>query len=112
MAIIRSTGKYLRTSTLKCRPVVNLVRGKKVEEALNILKFVDKKPARFVEKILRSAIANAKENEKIEDIDSLFIKEIFVNNGPTAKRFMPRARGRACKILKRSSHIKLALEQI
>ncbi|MGA1869065.1 MAG: 50S ribosomal protein L22 [bacterium] len=110
--MIKASGKYLRTTHTKARPVVNLIRGKKVEEALNILKFINTKPARFIEKILKSAIANAEENKKIDDIDTLYIKEIFVNNGPTAKRFMPRARGRACKILKRSSHIKLALDQV
>ena len=112
MAVIKASGKYLPTSHTKARPVINLIRGKKVEEALNILKFCNKKPARLIEKILKSAVANAQENQKIEDIDVLYIKEIYINNGPTAKRFMPRARGRACRILKRSSHIKLALDQL
>lgn len=112
MVTIKATGKYLSTSYTKARPVLDLVRGKKAEEALNILKFTNNKPARYVEKILKSALANAEENNDIDNIDALYISEIFVNNGPTLKRFMPRARGRACRIRKRTSHIKIALTQL
>jgi len=112
MATIKAVGKYLSTTHTKARPVINLIRGKKVDAALNILKFTNNKPARFVEKILKSAVANAQENEEIENIDTLYISEIFVCNGPTLKRFMPRARGRACRIRKRTSHINIGVKQL
>ena len=111
MATVKAIGKYLATSHTKARPVINLIRGKGVEEALNILKFTNKKPARLLEKLLKSAVANAEENEQIEKIEALYIQEIFITNGPTAKRFMPRARGRACRIRKRSSHLKITLTE-
>lgn len=90
--------------------VTELIKGKPVEEALTILRFVPKKAARLVDKTLRSALANAEQNPNI-DVDTLYIKRIFVDGGPTMKRWRARAMGRATKILKRSSHITVILDE-
>ena len=91
-------------SAQKMRLVVNQIRGKHVEEALNILSFSQKKGAGIVKKVLESAIANAEHNEAA-DIDELIVSTIYVDEGVTLKRLMPRAKGRADRILKRSCHI-------
>lgn len=90
--------------------VTELIKGKPVEEALTILRFVPKKAARLVDKTLRSALANAEQNPNI-DVDTLYIKRIFVDGGPTMKRWRARAMGRATKIIKRSSHITVVLDE-
>ena len=107
---VRAVGKYLRVSPYKVRLVADLVRGKKVEEALTILKFLPKKGGRLINKTLRSAVANA-ENTRTIDVDTLFIKTILVDEGPKLKRFRPRAMGRATRILKRTSHITMVLAE-
>ena len=84
--------------------VADAVKGKPVEAGLNSLKFMPHKAAELVEKILKSAIANADQNSKL-NVDSLVIKNIVVDGGPTLKRFRARARGRGTRILKRTSHI-------
>lgn len=99
-----ATGKYMRISPQKVRRIVGAVKGKPVEAGLNQLKFMPQKASGIVEKILRSAVANADQHGQI-DIDALMIKNIIVNEGPTLKRFRARARGRASRILKRTSHI-------
>ena len=91
-------------SAQKARLVVDQIRGKNVEEALNILSFSQKKGARIVKKILESAIANAEHNEGA-DVDELKVSTAYVDEGVTLKRLMPRAKGRADRILKRSCHI-------
>ncbi|QIE02196.1 50S ribosomal protein L22 [Buchnera aphidicola] len=96
--------RQARSSAQKVRLIVNLIRNKKVPEALNILTYNKKKAAILVKKVLESAIANAEHNDGV-DIDQLKIKQIFVNEGSTMKRMMPRAKGRADRILKRTSHI-------
>ncbi|QIQ41514.1 MAG: 50S ribosomal protein L22 [Buchnera aphidicola (Aphis urticata)] len=96
--------RKVRSSAQKIRLIADLVRGKKVPIALNILNFHNKKAAVLVKKVLESAIANAEHNNGI-DIDQLKIKNIFVDEGSTMKRMMPRAKGRADRILKRTSHI-------
>ncbi|PPI87866.1 50S ribosomal protein L22 [Candidatus Pantoea edessiphila] len=93
-----------RSSAQKVRLVVNLIRGKKVSEALNILSYNHKKAASLVKKVLESAIANAEHNDG-SDIDELKIKKISVDEGPTMKRMMLRAKGRSDRIAKRTSHI-------
>ena len=95
---------FSRTSPQKARLVVDLIRGKGVEEALNILTFSKKSAASLIKKVLESAIANAEHNEGA-DIDDLCISRVFVDEGPIMKRIMPRAKGRADRVLKRSSHI-------
>lgn len=101
--------RYIRTSPRKARMVANLIRGRKIGEALNILTFTDKKAARIIEKLVRSALANAGQSEEIDDVDALVVSEITVDPGPTLKRYMPRARGRATPIRKRTSHIRVIL---
>ena len=96
--------KFVRLSPQKARLVADLVRGKKVDEALNILKFSNKRAARILKKVLDSAIANA-ENNNGADVDELAVNEIFVDEGPVMKRTMPRAKGSADRISKRTSHV-------
>jgi len=96
--------RQARSSAQKIRLIADLIRGQKVLKALNILNYTNKKAAILVKKVLESAIANAEHNNGI-DIDKLKIKKIFVNEGTTMKRMMPRAKGRADRILKRTSHI-------
>ena len=95
---------FARISPQKARLVADLIRGKSVDQALEILTFSNKKAAELVKKVLESAIANAEHNEGA-DIDDLNVAKIFVDEGPIMKRIMPRAKGRADRILKRSSHI-------
>ncbi len=102
--------KSVRLSPQKTRLVVDMVRGKAVQEALNILKFSPQRPADIVAKLVRSAVANA-EQKGIEDVDRLFVKAVFVDQGPVLKRFMPRAQGRATKIRKPTSHITVVLDE-
>ncbi|KXF80883.1 50S ribosomal protein L22 [Enterovibrio sp. ZSDZ35] len=96
--------RFARISPQKARLVADQVRGKNVAQALEILTFSDKKAADLIKKVLESAIANAEHNEGA-DIDELSVAKIFVDEGPVMKRIMPRAKGRADRILKRSSHI-------
>ena len=96
--------KHARISPQKCRLVADQVRGMPVERALELLSFSPKKAASLIKKVLESAIANAEHNEGA-DIDELRVGKVFVDEGPTMKRIMPRAKGRADRIMKRSSHI-------
>ncbi|HCB0957536.1 TPA: 50S ribosomal protein L22 [Klebsiella pneumoniae] len=101
--------RHARSSAQKVRLVADLIRGKKVSQALDILTYTNKKAAVLVKKVLESAIANAEHNDGA-DIDDLkvakiFVDEGFVDEGPSMKRIMPRAKGRADRILKRTSHI-------
>jgi large subunit ribosomal protein L22 len=95
---------FARGSAQKARLVVDQIRGLHVEKALEILTYSNKSAAVLVKKVLDSAIANAEHNEGA-DIDELFVSKIFVDEGPTMKRIKPRAKGRADRILKRTSHI-------
>ncbi|MEX0731717.1 MAG: 50S ribosomal protein L22 [Aquisalimonadaceae bacterium] len=96
--------RFVRVSPQKARLVADLIRGKSVGEALQILEFSPKKGSAIVKKVLLSAIANAEHNEGA-DIDELAVSTVFVDEGPTYKRIQPRAKGRANRILKRTSHI-------
>lgn len=106
----RATAKYVLISPYKARLVMDLIRGKKVEEALNILQFTSKKAARIIKKVLESAIANAQNNYGM-DVDKLYVVEAVVNEGPRLKRIWPRAWGRASRILRRMSHITIIVEE-
>lgn len=106
----RAVAKFVRTAPRKLRLVADLVRGKKVKEAMTLLKFTPKQAARILLKVVESAKANA-ENTYQMDSDHLVISGIYVDGGPSLKRFMPRAMGRAAGIKKRSSHITVKLEQ-
>ena len=107
---VKATAKYMRISAQKVRKIVGAIKGKPAEAGINALKFMPQKSAGLVEKILRSAIANADQNAKM-DVDSLVIKNIIVDEGPTLKRFRARARGRASRILKRTSHITVIVSE-
>ncbi|XRX42678.1 MAG: 50S ribosomal protein L22 [Buchnera aphidicola (Eriosoma harunire)] len=96
--------KKANSSAQKIRLVANLIRGKNISKALDILLYTNKKAASLLKKVLESAIANAEHNSGI-DIDDLKVQQVLVDEGPTMKRMMPRAKGRADRILKRTSHI-------
>jgi large subunit ribosomal protein L22 len=99
---------FARLSPRKTRLVVDMVRGKGIQDALNILRFSPQPSAKLISKLLSSAIANA-EQKGASDVDRLFVKTIFVDGGPVLKRFVPRAQGRASKIRKPTSHISVVL---
>ncbi len=105
----RAVGRHWRMSPRKVRLVADLIRGKRVDEAVVILKHCKRRAARPTLKLLKSAMANARETKKVEDVDSLYVKRIFVDEGPTWKRWLPRARGRADRILKRTCHTTIVL---
>lgn len=104
----KAVAKYIRVTPRKARLVVNLIRGKRVADATAILKFLPQYAATPVKKLLYSAIANAEQKE-IRDVENMIISKVFVDQGSTLKRFMPRAMGRANIIRKRTSHITLFL---
>ena len=106
----KAVAKYVRMSPIKLKPVTDLVRGKDLAEALTILRFTPGKGAELVEKVVRSAAANAENNFDI-NVDDLYIAEIYANQGPTMKRGRPGSQGRASIILKRSSHIGVTLKE-
>lgn len=100
----RAIAKYVRISPLKVNYICAEIRGKQVDEALSILKFTPKRGAQELYKVLNSAVANAENNLNLNR-DSLYVKVAYANDGPTMKRFRPKAKGMAYPILKRSSHI-------
>ena len=100
----KAIARHIRIAPRKIRIVADLVRGKNIGEAFAILKFTPKVGADVVEKVMRSAIANAEHNFDM-NVDNLYVSEIFVDQGPTLKRIHPRSRGQAFKILKRTSHV-------
>src|SRR4249920_2205613 len=106
----RAIYRYARIAPRKARLVADLVRGKRVGEALGILQRMPKKAARMLSKSLRSVVANAENTQRV-DVDRLYIKRITVDEGPTAKRFLPRAHGRATKLRKRSAHVTVVLDE-
>ena len=106
----KAVAKYVRMSSSKLKPVVDLVRGKDLNEALTILKFTPGKGAELVEKVVQSAAANAENNHEMNP-DALYVAEISANQGPTMKRWRPGAQGRAGMILKRTSHISVVLKE-
>ncbi len=102
--------KNYRQSPKKVRMVADVIRGKRVVEALDMLTFVDRRAAEPIQKLLKSAVANASHNYGLNNIEELFIKEIRVDAGITFHRMMPRARGSGAPIKKRSSHVKIVLD--
>jgi large subunit ribosomal protein L22 len=106
----RAVAKYVRISPRKIRLVMNQVRGKQVEEALNMLSFTPKRGARILKKLVNSAVANAEQNTDV-DVDSLYIMRVYADEGPTLKRWRPRAQGRATSIRKRTSHLTVILNE-
>ncbi|KRE44342.1 50S ribosomal protein L22 [Paenibacillus sp. Soil522] len=102
--------RYIRIAPRKAQLVADLIRGKQVGEAIAILRHTPKSASPILEKLLNSAIANAEHNYQL-DVNKLFISQAFVNQGPTMKRFRPRAMGRASRINKRTSHITLVVSE-
>ncbi len=102
--------KTVRISSRKVKLVIDLVRGKDIGEAFSILKHTPKAAAPMVEKLLKSAVANAEHNYNM-DTENLYIKDVFVNEGPTLKRIRPRAQGSATQILKRTSHTTIVVAE-
>jgi large subunit ribosomal protein L22 len=107
---VKAKARFVRVSPRKTRLVAKNIKHLPVEEALNTLKFTVKKPARELYKVLYSAISNAEHTSSL-DIDSLYVKTIQVDEGPTWKRIRPRAMGRATRILKRTSHITVVVDE-
>jgi large subunit ribosomal protein L22 len=105
---VKASLSHAKVAAQKARLIADQIRGKNVEAALQILSFSPKKSAAIVRKVLESAIANAEHNEGA-DIDELRVSTVFVDEGPTMKRIRPRAKGRANRILKRTSHITVAV---
>lgn len=107
-----AVARYIRIAPQKCRLVVDSIKDRYVGEALTILRFSEKKKASsIIEKVLRSAIANAQQKVPNIDVDNLFIAKIFVDQGPQMKRIRPAPMGRAYRILKRTSHVQVFLEE-
>ena len=107
----KAVAKYVRISPQKIRLIMDEVRGKKVDEALRLLSFSPQKGAYLLRKLIDSAVANAEASSEI-DVDSLFIKKVFADEGLTMKRFRPRAMGRATRIRKRTSHLTVILDEM
>ncbi len=107
---VKARLRYLQASPQKVRLVVDMIRGKDVQEASNILQLSKKSASRPVQKLLKSAVANAENREEKVDIDRLFVKEIWVDPGPTLKRIRAQPMGRAFRILKRQSHVTIKLD--
>jgi len=107
---VRAQARFIRQSPYKVRRVLDLVRGLPVEEAEQVLKFTSRAAADPIGKVLRSAVANAEHNHAL-DADELFVAEAFADEGPTLRRFRPRARGRATRIRKRTSHITIVVAE-
>lgn len=107
---VKASLKFARVGAQKARVVVDLVRGKNVDEAVRILTLTNKKTAGLVKKLIESAVANADQAKTI-DIDRLFVKTITVDQGPKLKRYKPRAQGRATPFNKKTSHINVVLDE-
>jgi large subunit ribosomal protein L22 len=107
---VKAVAKYVRISPQKVRGMSGAIKGKPVETALDLLKFMPQKSAKLVEKVVRSAAANAEQNPEM-DVDTLVVRNILADQGPTLKRFRARARGRGTRILKRTSHITVVLAE-
>jgi large subunit ribosomal protein L22 len=106
----RVISRHLHIAPRKARLVADLVRGKRVGEAIGLLQHLPKKAAPMLVKALKSVVANAENTQRV-DVDQLYIKRIMVDGGPTAKRFLPRAHGRATSLRKRTSHLTVVVDE-
>ena len=106
----KAVAKYVRIAPRKVRVVMNLIRGKNVAEAFAILKFTPKAGADVIEKVLKSAVANAENNFDL-NVDKLYVASAYVDQGPTLKRIHPRSRGQAFSIFKRTSHVTVVVAE-
>lgn len=107
---VRAQARFIRQSPLKVRRVLDLIRGLPVEEAEQVLNFTSRAAAEPIRKVLRSAVANAEHNHAL-DADELVVAEAYADEGPTLRRYRPRARGRATRIRKRTSHITVVVAE-
>ncbi len=107
---VKASLQQARVGAQKARLVADLVRGKNVNEAVKTLTFLNKKSALMIKKLIESAVANA-DYKKVMDVDNLYVKSIWVDQGPVLKRFRPRAQGRAFGVRKKTSHINVVLEE-
>lgn len=112
MAIYKATARFVRISPSKVKLVIDLVGRRKVQDALNILAFTPKKGARILEKLIKSAVANAQQVDKDANTENLYIQEWRLGPGPTLKRYIPKARGQVGRIRKRTSNITVLLTKI
>ena len=106
----KAVAKYIRIAPRKVRVVMNLIRGKNVADAFAILKFTPKVGADVIEKVLKSAVANAENNFDM-NVDKLYVSSAYVDQGPTLKRIHPRSRGQAFSIFKRTSHVTVVVAE-
>jgi large subunit ribosomal protein L22 len=106
----RASTRHAAVSPQKARLVVDLIRGKQVEEAIGVLQFNSKRVSKLIAKTLKSAIANAESVHNV-DVDTLYVKAAWVDGAQTQKRFLPRAHGRATRIIKRSSHVTIVVDE-
>jgi large subunit ribosomal protein L22 len=106
----RAVARHVRIAPRKARLVAALVRGRRVGEALELLQHVPKKAARIISKTLKSVLANAENTQRV-DVDRLYVKRILVDGGATAKRFVPRAHGRATRVRKRTTHVTVVVDE-
>jgi large subunit ribosomal protein L22 len=107
---VKAVGKYIRISPQKARLVADVVRGMGVDQAITTLRFMPKKGAAIIQKVIESAVANATHDDQA-DVDTLYVKKIVIDGGPSLKRIRPRAQGRANRIIKRTSHITVVLDE-
>ena len=106
----KAVARFIRISPQKARLVADVVRGLEADKAITTLRFMPKKGAQIIRKVIESAVANASQSHEI-DVDTLYVKKIYIDGGPTLKRIRPRAMGRASRILKRTSHITVVLDE-
>jgi large subunit ribosomal protein L22 len=107
---VKAVARFVRLSPRKARMIMDQIRGKQVEEAINLLSFAPQKSAFIIKKLVNSAVSNAEQNTEM-DVDKLYIKRIYADQGPSLKRFRARALGRASRIRKRTSHLTVVLEE-
>lgn len=107
---VKASLKYAKIGTLKSFPVINFIRGKSVNEVVRILSVQSNKASKLIHKLVQSALANA-EQKKVIDVDRLYVKKIYINQGPFRRSFIPRARGRASSLIKKTSHIYVVLDE-
>ena len=106
----KAVARFIRISPQKARLVADVVRGLEADKAITTLRFMAKKGAQIIRKVIESPVANASQSQEI-DVDTLYVKKIYIDGGPTLKRIRPRAMGRANRILKRTSHITVVLDE-
>ena len=107
---VKAVLRYAKIGTIKTRPVINFIRGKSINSATRILSVQNKKISKLLHQLIQSALANA-EQKKTIDVDRLYVKKISIDQGPCRRSFIPRARGRASEIVKKTSHISIVLDE-